>query len=84
MSLDTYLGRRGNILAEGEEHAALVHVPSPVLLDDEMGALMRPEFGARVLPITFDAQAARRPSSALEELRQGAVQAVDSARPCSS
>ena len=36
MSLDTYLGRRGNILAEGEEHAALVHVPSPVLLDDEM------------------------------------------------
>ena len=64
MSLDTYLGRRGNILAEGEEHAALVHVPSPVLLDDEMAALMRPEFGAMVLPITFDAAGGEAASSA--------------------
>ena len=56
-----------------------MHVPSPVLLDDEMAALMRPEFGAMVLPITFDAAGRRGgPRSALEELRQGAVQAVDS------
>ena len=81
MSLDTYLGRRGNILAEGEEHA-LVHVPSPVLLDDEMApdAL---EFGAMVLPITFDAAArggSKRPRRSFGRARQ-AVDWGDPAHP---
>jgi len=78
MSLDTYLGRRGNLFAEAEEHAALVHVPTPVLLDDELEALLRPEFGATVLEMLFDPRGgAQALDAALDDLCRRAVEAVD-------
>jgi glutamate synthase (NADPH/NADH) large chain/glutamate synthase (ferredoxin) len=78
MSLDTYLGRRGNLFAEAEEHARLVHVPSPILLDDEMAALSRQEFGATVLPVTYDPDGGEAGlDEALKALCRAAVAAVD-------
>ena len=45
MSLDTFLGRRHNLLAETEGHASLLGLTTPVMLDDEFDALLRlPEF----------------------------------------
>ncbi len=78
MSLDTYLGRRRNLFAETEEHAALVHVPLPVLLDDEMEALLRPEFRAAYLPAVFDPDGGEAAlDRALDDLCRKAVEAVD-------
>ena len=36
MSLDSYLGRRGNLLTETEKHARILHIESPILLDGEL------------------------------------------------
>ncbi len=41
MSLHTALGWRRNLLAEGPEHADLVHIESPVLLDAEFESLRK-------------------------------------------
>ncbi|HEV2126109.1 MAG TPA: glutamate synthase large subunit, partial [Chloroflexota bacterium] len=78
MSLDTYLGRRLNFFAETEEHAGLLHVPTPVLLDDEFGALLRPEFNAAVLPATFRLSVSERAlEQGLQRLCTAASAAVD-------
>ncbi len=45
MSLMTYIGNRGNILAETPEHARLIKLRRPVLTDDEMRHLQN--FGAK-------------------------------------
>src|SRR5204863_2294485 len=39
MSLAVHLGRRGNLLAEGPEHADQVHLAGPLLRGEELGAL---------------------------------------------
>ena len=39
MSLDTYIGKRGNLLEETAEHARLVHLKSPILTNEELAAL---------------------------------------------
>ena len=39
MSLDTYLGRRQSILESAPEAARLVHLTSPLMLDEELAAL---------------------------------------------
>jgi glutamate synthase (ferredoxin) len=41
MSLDTYLGRRRSILEATPEAARLVHLTSPLMLDEELAALRR-------------------------------------------
>ncbi|HEX2184564.1 MAG TPA: glutamate synthase large subunit, partial [Chloroflexota bacterium] len=78
MSLDTYLGRRHNLFTETEAHASLIHVPSPVLMDDEFAALTRPEFGAFTLPASFEPTAGEAGlDAALDELCRRAAEAVD-------
>ena len=41
MSLDTYLGRRRSLLEATPESARLVHLTSPLMLDEELAALRR-------------------------------------------
>ncbi|MDQ3703361.1 MAG: glutamate synthase subunit alpha, partial [Chloroflexota bacterium] len=82
MSLSTYLGRRGNLFAASEEHAALLHVPGPVLLDDELAALSAPEFNAAVLPMFFDPSKGEAGLDvALEDLCRRAAAAADAGHP---
>ena len=48
MSIMTYIGNQGNILAETPEHARLVKMTRPVLTDDEMTRIRNiPEFPAK-------------------------------------
>ncbi|HXK33993.1 MAG TPA: glutamate synthase large subunit [Dehalococcoidia bacterium] len=39
MSLDTYLGPRRNLFAETPEHARLMHLNSPLMIDEEVDAI---------------------------------------------
>ena len=58
MALHTYLGRRGSLLEETPEHARLLFLPSPVLLDHELDALRdlpQPEFRSATIPCLFPA-----------------------------
>jgi len=60
MSLDSYLGGRRSALEETEQHARLVHLASPLMIDEEMEALRRiaePAFHAITIPVLFDASA---------------------------
>ncbi|MBM3956491.1 MAG: glutamate synthase large subunit [Gemmatimonadetes bacterium] len=80
MSLRTYLGRRGSLLAETREQAHLVQLASPVISDAELSRLIDspdPAFRSVVLPALFPAAGgpeALRP--ALEALCTAAVAAV--------
>ncbi|MDE2967137.1 MAG: glutamate synthase large subunit [Chloroflexota bacterium] len=56
MSLDTWLGRRQSLLEEAPEAARLVHLKSPLLLSDELRALLsfrQPGFSAAVIDAAF-------------------------------
>ncbi|HEX2173385.1 MAG TPA: glutamate synthase large subunit [Dehalococcoidia bacterium] len=56
MSLDTYLGPRASILEETEQHAKLIHLSGPVLLDHELRALTKlkdPTFKAATVSTLF-------------------------------
>ena len=56
MSLDTWLGRRHSLLEEAPEAARLVHLKSPLLLSDELDALVDyrlPGFSATELETSF-------------------------------
>ena len=73
MSIMTYIGNRGNILAETPEHARLVKMTRPVLTDDELGRMRNiPEFPAKTLPLFFDG----RLKPALDRLASDALLAV--------
>ncbi len=55
MSIMTYIGNEGNILAETPEHARLVKMTRPVLTDDELARLRHiPDFPAKTLSMFFD------------------------------
>ena len=55
MSIMTYIGNQGNILAETPEHARLVKMTRPVLTDDELRRMRNiPDFPAKTLPLYFD------------------------------
>jgi glutamate synthase (ferredoxin) len=57
MSLDTYLGWRRNLLGETEAHARLLHLKSPLMIDEEMETLRRiaePAFHAVTIPCLID------------------------------
>ena len=55
MSIMTYIGNEGNILAETPGHARLVKMTRPVLTDDELARLRHiPDFPAKTLGLFFD------------------------------
>ena len=73
MSIMTYIGNQGNILAETPEHARLVKMTRPVLTDDELRRIQNiPDFPAKTLPIFFDGNL----KSALDALAAAAIAAV--------
>ena len=74
MSIMTYIGNQGNILAETPEHARLVKMTRPVLTDDELKRLRNiPEFPAKTLPMFFGKEGLK---AALDSLARGALDAV--------
>ena len=78
MSLDTYVGRRRNLFDETEDHARLVHLDSPILLDHEAARLRSGYMSSRVLSTVFPlAEGAAGLSAALDRLRAAAVAAVE-------
>ncbi|HEY8478106.1 MAG TPA: glutamate synthase large subunit [Chloroflexota bacterium] len=81
MSLNVYLGARRSFLVESEEHAHLVHLSSPVLLNQELDALRSiedPAFRTITLPMLFPAgEGAEGLDRALDALCAAAVRAVD-------
>lgn len=77
MSLTTYLGNRGNILAETPEQARLIRLPRPILTDDELRRLFHVHedgFEVMVLPLGFK----KSLQQALDELAENALAAVES------
>ncbi|MGH2587447.1 MAG: glutamate synthase-related protein, partial [Dehalococcoidia bacterium] len=91
MSLDTYLGWRRNLLGETEAHARLLHLKSPLMIDEEMEALRRiaePAFHAVTIPCLIDVPSENGTNAALstqhseleaalERICEAAVRAVD-------
>jgi glutamate synthase (ferredoxin) len=82
MSLDTYLGRRRSLLEETELHARLVHLTSPLMIDEEMEALRRiaePAFYAFTIQTLFDVSCGPDGlEKALHRICDEAVAAIDS------
>ena len=73
MSIMTYIGNEGNILAETPEHARLVKMTRPVLTDDELARLRDiPDFPAKTLAMYFDGGL----KAALDKLSADAIAAV--------
>ena len=81
MSIMTYIGNQGNILAETPEHARLVKMTRPVLTDDELRRIRNiPDFPAKTLSMAV-ATGGPLPrnwlKAALDQLAADALQAVD-------
>ena len=80
MSLMTYIGNLGNILAETPEHAHLIKLQRPVLTDDEMKRLSTVkdgDFKMRLLPMEFDgAGGGKALAAALRQLAEDALAAA--------
>ena len=80
MSLYTYLGPRGSLLEESEEHAALVRLDSPMLTDERLAALrsagspLRSETVSVLFPAAEGAAGLRR---VIDEACATAERAVD-------
>ncbi len=82
-SLRTLVGPRGNLLEESPEQARLIELESPILLNEELAALIRhgerdPHFKAERVSALFEVEKGRaglRP--AVEELCRKAEEAVD-------
>ncbi len=73
MSIMTYIGNEGNILAETPGHARLVKMTRPVLTDDELKRMRNiPDFPAKTLSMYFDGEL----KSALDTLAADALAAV--------
>ena len=79
MSLFAYLGPRGSFLEESEEHARLIRLSSPVLLDHELAALQRVSgFPSVTLSTLFPvSKGAQGLGEALTHLCEEASRAVD-------
>ena len=81
MSLDVYLGQRRSLFEETPEHARLLHLTSPLMVNEEMDAvrdLDNGSFAAETLPCLFPV--ARGPDGlkpALECLCRAASDAID-------
>ena len=73
MSIMTYIGNQGNILAETPGHARLVKMTRPVLTDDEIRRIRNiPEFPAKTLSMHFEGGL----KAALDALAADALAAV--------
>ena len=73
MSIMTYIGNQGNILAETPEHARLVKMTRPVLTDDELKRICNiPAFPAATLTLYFTGTL----DNALDSLAAAALAAV--------
>ncbi|MCX7622203.1 MAG: glutamate synthase large subunit, partial [Thermomicrobium sp.] len=79
MSLDVYLGPRASLLTETPEHARLLHLPSPFLLEEQLAALTaHPELPAATLETVFPvAEGPQGLERALRELLAQAERAID-------
>jgi glutamate synthase (NADPH/NADH) large chain/glutamate synthase (ferredoxin) len=80
MSLDVYLGQRRSLFEETPEHARLLHLSSPLMVDEEIDAIktMNSHFSSRVIPCLFhaaDGSAGLEP--ALQRLCDAASEAID-------
>jgi glutamate synthase (NADPH/NADH) large chain len=80
MSLTTYIGNRGNILAETPQHARLIKLPRPVLTCDELERLRHVKqsgFESQTFVTAFPLEgAARDLERALDRLAADALAAV--------
>ncbi len=77
MSLDVYLGARGNILHVGPEDARLLHLRSPVINEAELTALQGSDLSCQTLSMLFSvAQGPQGLAQALQQLQAQAVAAV--------
>ena len=79
MSLMTYIGNKGNILAETPEHARLIKLPRAVLTDEDvqrLAAVADPQFQTAVLKTGWRESL----SAALDELETRAVEEVKSGK----
>jgi glutamate synthase (NADPH/NADH) large chain len=77
MSIMTYIGNKGNILAETPEHARLVKMTRPVLTDDEMKRIRNiPEFPAKTLSMVVEGDESGWLKGALDGLAVDALRAV--------
>lgn len=84
MSLDSYLGRRHSLLLETPEHARLLHLPGPVIDNEELEQLAEiedPNFHAVTIPALFDpSKGGDGLAEALTVLADDAVRAVDAGK----
>ncbi|MFS8891540.1 glutamate synthase-related protein [Synechococcus sp. R55.2] len=77
MSLDVYLGSKGNLLEIRPEHARLLQLRSPVLNEAELAALQHTPFPYHTLPILYPVAAGPEGLAAqVRALCQQAAQAV--------
>ncbi|HIK21100.1 MAG TPA: glutamate synthase subunit alpha [Synechococcus sp. M44_DOE_062] len=77
MSLDVYLGSKGNLLEIRPEHARLLQLRSPVLNEAELAALQHTPFPCHTLPILYPVAAGPEGLEAqVRALCQQAAQAV--------
>ncbi|HEX9133942.1 MAG TPA: glutamate synthase central domain-containing protein, partial [Ktedonobacteraceae bacterium] len=78
MSLDCYLGRRQNLLAETALHARLVHLETPLLTEYQLETLRSlNSFPSQTLSVTFESDAGPTSlESALDNLQNQAISAV--------
>lgn len=80
MSLDVYLGPRLSLFEETPEHARLLHVASPLMIDEEIDALKTMDngvFKGAVLPALFTPTGPDALEPALRELCHQASEAID-------
>ncbi|HXF51681.1 MAG TPA: glutamate synthase large subunit [Dehalococcoidia bacterium] len=80
MSLDVYLGPRLSLFEETPEHARLLHVASPLMIDEEIDALKTLDngvFKGAVLPALFTPTGPDALEPALRELCRKASEAID-------
>ncbi len=84
MSLDTYLGRRLNWLYATPDHACLLHLTSPLMIDEEVDAIRAMDdgdFSAQTLSVLFPvAGGGEGIIGALDRLCQEAVCAIDAGK----
>ncbi len=78
MSLDCYLGRRQNLLAETALHTSLLHLETPLLTESQLETLRNLQgFHHQTLNITFESEAGPAAlESALDRLENEAISAV--------
>ncbi|HWQ27922.1 MAG TPA: glutamate synthase central domain-containing protein, partial [Dehalococcoidia bacterium] len=80
MSLDVYLGPRLSLFEETPEHARLLHVASPLMIDEEIDALKTLDngiFKGVVLPTLFTPTGPDALEPALRDLCRKASEAID-------